>query len=117
MSLTKELILAAGRSKPVSKTIAALGGEVLIKRLTAEQAEDYYESVQGPPDAKGERAFVSKSSRAKLIALCVVGEDGAPLFIAEEANALDAPVVQEIFEACQEVNGLNKTAVEDAKKD
>lgn len=112
--LSKDDILSR-LSKPVETEIKALGGAVLIKKLSAAEAEGYFDSVQVEKDGKAE--FVTKDSRAKLIALCVVDETKAPLFTVQEASALDNDVVKELFEACQLHNGMTKEAVENAKKD
>lgn len=115
--LTKDEILARARSKPVTKTLAAFdGGEILIRKMSAAQAEEYFESVQ-VTGADGKREFVNKASRSKLVALCVVDENGAAVFNADDLNAFDNDVLAEMFTACQEVNGLNKDALVDAKKD
>jgi hypothetical protein len=115
--LTKDEILARAKSAPVAKTIAALGGgEVLVRKMSAAQAETYFDSVQ-ITNADGKREYVNKESRQKLIALCVVDEGGAPAFAVDELSALDNDVIAGLFVACQEVNGMNEKALVDAKKD
>lgn len=115
--MNKADILSRGRRAAEPVQIAALGGDtVLFKRLSARQAEAYYESVQ-EKNEKGEPVFVSKGSRAKLIAVTVVDEAGEPLLTVEDVDALDNEVVTELFKEAQRVNGLNKDSLDEAKKD
>lgn len=107
--------LIARLSKPVETEIKILGGAVLIKKLSAAEAEDYFASVQVEKDGKSE--FVTKDSRAKLVALCLVDENKRPEYTTQEVSAMDNDVVRELFEACQKINGMAKEAVDDAKKD
>ncbi len=124
-TLSKAALLEKALSKPVARAIKALGGgSVLIKKLSAGQAEDYFFSVQAKPEAKAEgeavteSAPVRKSMRGKLLQLCLVTEDGAPMFpTVDEVDAMDNDVIAELFEVCQAVNGFTKEAADEAKKD
>lgn len=123
-TLNKAALLEKALSKPVTRTIAALGGDVLIKKMSAAQAEDYFFSVQAggveKPAAEGEIAqpVNRKSMRGKLIQACLVDDAGAPMFATvDEVDALDNDVIAELFEVCQIANGFTKRAADDVKKD
>lgn len=124
-TLSKAALLEKALSKPVTREIKALGGDsVLIKKMSAAQAEDYFFSVQGAeakPAAEGEveAAKVNrKSMRGKLIQACLVDDAGAPMFATvDEVDALDNDVIAELFEVCQVANGFTKQAADDVKKD
>jgi hypothetical protein len=122
-TLSKTALLEKALSKPVTREIKALGGDsVLIKKMSAAQAEDYFFSVQGgeAKPAEGEAAGTvnRKSMRGKLIQACIVDETGAPMFATvDEADGLDNDVVAELFELCQVANGFTKQAADDVKKD
>lgn len=125
-ALTKAALLEKALSKPVAREVKTLGGEsVLIKKMSAAQAEDYFFSVQGgeakpATDGEGEPAGTvnRKSMRGKLIQACLVDETGAPMFATvDEVDALDNDVIAELFEICQTANGFTKQAADEVKKD
>lgn len=121
-ALTKAALLEKALSKPVARDCKTLGGAVLIKKMSAAQAEDYFFSVQGgeAKPAEGEPAGTvnRKSMRGKLIQACIVDETGAPMFATvDEVDGLDNDVVAELFELCQVANGFTKQAADDVKKD
>lgn len=121
-ALTKAALLEKALSKPVAREVKTLGGEVLVKKMSAAQAEDYFFSVQSgeakPTDGEPAGTVNRKSMRGKLIQACIVDETGAPMFATvDEADALDNDVVAELFEICQTANGFTKQAADDVKKD
>jgi hypothetical protein len=58
--------------------------------------------------------------RARLVAMCMIGEDGARLYtddqISELSDEVPASVIAKLFEAAQKLNGLDAAAVEIAAK-
>src|SRR5580765_691528 len=58
--------------------------------------------------------------RARLVAMCLVDENGARVYTDEQvrecSDELPAGVLAKLFAAAQKLNGLEATAVEDAAK-
>lgn len=68
----------------------------------------------------GKRSVDALYLRARLVALCLIGEDGARLYADDEvhqlSDAVPAAVLGRLFTAAQKLNGLDTDAVEDAGK-
>lgn len=68
----------------------------------------------------GKRSVDPLYLRARLVALCLVGEDNVRLYADEEVHQLSdnvpASVIGKLFAAAQTLNGLDSTGAEDALK-
>jgi hypothetical protein len=71
-------------------------------------------------DENGKRVVDTLYLRARLVALCLVDDDGRRLFNDEEitqlSDELPASVVNTLFAAAQKLNGLDAGAAEEAEK-
>ena len=93
--------------------IEAFGGIVYIKSITAAERERWMKSVK-----KGESVEV-REMRVKLVALALCSSDGANLFTATDIPKLNEKpdlIIQALFDAICECNGLNEDAVDNAEK-
>ena len=81
---------------------------------------DSFEIAAFKVDESGNRVVDPKNLRARLVALCLIGEDGARLYRDDEIEVLNgevpAGIIGKLFTAAQKLNGLEATAVEDAEK-
>jgi hypothetical protein len=110
MTLTREQILGAidlRASTYTTHPVPEWGGDVLIRRLSAGDAER--SGLTG--DQK------SPELVAQVITLSLVDEDGNLLFTQEDVTALakvDVGVAAQVFAACVKVNGLSSEALDEA---
>lgn len=115
--LSKKDILSIGSKKPEKKFLSGgdLEGEfVFVKHLSARERYAWEASAVNDEN-KVDKLLLADAS-INLVAMCVCDENGVPLFSSEEIAGLDADLVSELREFCQEVNGLKARAVEQAGK-
>ena len=81
---------------------------------------DKFEVSAFKDDADGKRIVDPLYLRARLVALCLVGEDNVRLYADDEIHMLSdnasASVIGKLFAAAQTLNALDGAAVEDAAK-
>jgi hypothetical protein len=81
---------------------------------------DKFEVSAFKEDQDGKRSVNPLYLRARLVALCLVGEDNVRLYADDEIHMLSdnaaASVIGKLFAAAQALNALDGTAVEDAAK-
>lgn len=113
--ISKKDIASMGTKKPEKKIISGLDDNfVFIKHLSARQRYAWEASAVND-DNKVDRLLLADAS-INLVAMCVCDENGTPIFSTEEVAELDADLVSELREFCQEVNGLKAKAAEQAGK-
>lgn len=88
--------------------------EVRIRSLTGTERDEYEESLLSQRNGKAKA--VLRNYRAKLVALCAVDENGAPLF--EKADVLrlgntNAAALDRLYAACERLSGLTEEDVEE----
>lgn len=113
MPLNKELILQAADLPRETVNVPEWGGEVLVRGLTARERDMFEQSLN--VDGKTNIANI----RARLCVLCMVDEAGNRLFSDDDAGALSTKsgaALNRVFEVAQRINGMGKTAAEDAEK-
>jgi hypothetical protein len=97
------------------------GATVRVRGLTA-AGRDRFEAtylVRLGPDGKPLAGFMPDSFRAPLVALCAVDGDGNPLFRESDITALaecDGRVIDRLYQVAARLSGMEREAVEDAKK-
>ena len=81
---------------------------------------DKFEVSAFKDDKDGKRIVDPLYLRARLVALCLVGEDNVRLYADDEIHMLSdnasASVIGKLFAAAQTLNALDGAAVEDAAK-
>jgi len=92
MLLTRDEILSADDLRSERVQVPEWGGEVIVREMTGSQRDEWEGSVvrRVDDDEHGEPKVIidSVNMRAKLVALCVVGEDDKPLFTLDDVEAL-----------------------------
>lgn len=114
--LTKDQILAAHDLETKVVDVPAWGGSVTVSELSANSRAAWEELAF---DDDGKPLLNGDSWTAKLVAACMVDSDGNRLFSDEDAAALGKKsdvALKAVYKAAAELNGLGKTAKEDAEK-
>ncbi len=112
MILSRDQILAAHDIATETVSVPEWGGEVIVRGMTGTDRDAFEASVVNMRD--GTAAVDMRNVRAKLVASCVVGEDGARLFTDDDVLALGAKSAQalgRVFEVAQRLSGLTKEDV------
>lgn len=117
--LNKDQILAADDIKYKIVEVPEWGGEVRVKGLTGTERDEFEaKSIQ---TKNGQRKENLENFRARLVALCVVDEDGRRLFVSPfdvaQLGRKSVAALQRVFNACQELNALTDEDVEDLTED
>lgn len=113
MALTKAGILAASDITTETVKVPEWGGDVLVRGLTGSQRDAYEEGCYVGQGKDRRTSF--KNLRARLVALCVVDEQGARVFDDADAAALgdkSAAALDRIFDVAQRLSGLTAKDVE-----
>lgn len=115
--LTRAEILKVTDLQTDVVSIPEWGGDVLVRGLTGKERDQFESSIV---EMKGKVQSVNLANvRAKLVSLCVVGEDGERLFgdsDAEELGKKSARALQRIFEVAQKLSGLSGEDIEELTK-
>ncbi len=114
--LTQQDIIAVNDIVMERVNVPEWGGEVFIKSLTARQRDAFEASVthQG-----GKQRTNLRDLRARLVAICMVDENGNRLFGDNQIPALSAKcgkALDRLFEACQTLNKMSDGDVSDLEK-
>lgn len=116
MILNREQIAAAQDLKHEDVPVPEWGGDVRVRVMTGVEREAFGASLIGPngkPDMK--------NYKLGLVATCMVGEDGRPLFGLDEVQFLgekSAVALERVFDVAQRLNGVGdaaKAAIEAAE--
>jgi hypothetical protein len=102
-------------------------GTVLLRVMSGAERDAYEASITGSTapsrgrDA-GPRKLNLSNIRARLVAMCLIGEDGENLFDwrsasdVRELGELDANGLNLVFQECQKINGLTDEDVKELTK-
>ncbi|WP_119728335.1 hypothetical protein [Thermomonospora amylolytica] len=112
--LTKDQILAADDLTTEDVEVPEWGGTVRVRTLTGAERDRFEESMA---QTRGKSVKTNLANlRARLVALCVVDEDGKRLFSDSEAAALgrkSAAALDRVFEAARKLNRMTEEDVEE----
>lgn len=115
--LSRDQITAADDLVYEDVPVPEWGGEVRVVGMTGTARNGYQSSlVQIGPDGKP-RGVNLDNQTAKLLARCLVDEDGKPLFSLKDISALGAKngaVLERLSKVAKRLSGLQDGAVEDA---
>jgi hypothetical protein len=114
--------LAAARAANASKTIdldvPEWGGRVRLRTMTGTERDAYEAEIVGTRGGKDRRLNLA-NMRARLVARCMLGDDGQPLFNyrnpadIDELGSMDAAGLDRVFSECQHINGLTERDIEE----
>lgn len=114
MTLSKDQILAADDLRVEEVDVPEWGGTVRVRSLTGTERDAYEASIvqiQG-----NSRRLRMENARAKLVALCLVDEDGGRLFSDQEIGTLGSKsgkVLDRLFDVASKLSGLSNDDVEE----
>lgn len=113
--LSKEDILRVDDRKVEEVHVPEWGGSVLVRSLSGRERDEFEASTM---ESKGGKTSQNlENFRAKLVALCVVDENGERLFQTRHEVAMlgtkSVAALQRIFNKCQELNGFSEEDVEE----
>ncbi len=111
--LTKDQILQADDMPTEIVPVPEWDGEVKVRTVTAQEKDAWEESLQ---KGKGRNIKLDLANvRAKLVALCVVDDDGNRVFSDGDVLALGrkgAKAISRIYAAASELNGISDEDLE-----
>lgn len=113
---TRDAFLASASRKYSELRLA--GGIIRLREMTGEERDEW--EASNVETKKGQQKLNATNFRARLIQRCVVNEDNELMFAKidiPQIGKLGASVVQEIFMACTELNGITKEDVEEQAGD
>lgn len=113
--LSKDEILKANDLKTEEVAVPEWGGEVLVRTMTGEE-RDKFEADSVTFNKKGEAKQNFANTRARLVALVCVNEEGEPLFSGYDIPDLgrkSAVALDRVFEKAQEMNGFTPKDIEE----
>lgn len=110
--LTRDQILAAQDRKFEDVDVPEWGGKVRVGTMTGAQRDAFEASlvVNGKADVS--------NARAKLVAVCLVNEKGAPLFSAADIDALgqkSSAALTRVADVARRLNRIGEDELEAAK--
>lgn len=115
--LTAEEILKADDSPRELVEVPEWGGAVYVRTISGAERDQYETEGISLKTGKLQREAV-ETTRARLVALCAVGEDGKRLFNPSDVMGLarkSARALDRVFEAAARLNGIRKEDVEELR--
>lgn len=115
-ALTREQIVSAQDIVTESVDVPEWGGHVLIRSLTARKRDAFEASVALQ---NGKQRMNWRDMRARLVALCLVDENGNRLFGDNDIATLSGKsgkALDRLFDACQKLNKMSDDDVADLEK-
>jgi hypothetical protein len=109
--LTKEQILAQNDLRTEQVEVPEWGGSVTVRAMTSRERDAYEASM-----VEGDKYV---NVRARLVASCLVDENGERMFSDEDAEALGnkgASAMNRIFNVVTRINGFSDSDLEDLEK-
>jgi hypothetical protein len=115
--LTKEQIIGFDDLKSQVVEVPEWGGSVIIRRMSGVERDSYEADIY---DSKGGTIVLKRENfRAKLVARCLVGENGERLFSDGEIAVLgkkSAAALDRCFAIAQKINGMTKEEQDNIEK-
>ena len=115
--LSKEDILCKDDLKYEIVDCPEWGGKVRLKTMTGLERDNFESSLfEGKT---GSEKMNYKNLRAKLLALCIVDEEGKRLFVDREVDALgnkSAKVLDKLYDVARKLNAIGEKEVEELTK-
>jgi hypothetical protein len=112
--LNRDQILDYDDLKTVDVEVPEWGGSVRLRMLTAKERDAFEASTV---ETRGNKMKQNLANiRARLVALCIVDEDGKRVFDSGDVSRLgekSAAALQRLFMKCNELNGLSDEDVEE----
>lgn len=117
--LGRQDILGASDVRTVTVPVPEWGGDVLVRALNGRERDQFDESMVTETAGKRgrkERRVRMQNARARLVAMCVVDEDGKRVFSTDDVAALgekSAAALQRVFDVASSLAGLSNDDLEE----
>lgn len=114
MLLTRDAILAAQDLKTEDVPVEEWGGTVRVRMLTGAERDAFGASLLDPKTGKPNM----RDYMTKLLARCIVGEDGQALFAPDEVALLGAKsstALQRVYAVAERLNSMSAASAEAAE--
>jgi hypothetical protein len=120
--LNKDQILKADDLPTEIVPVPEWEGEVLVRGLNGTERDEFEASTITMRGPQGRQQAVPDTAniRAKLVARCVIEDDGTPMFTQQDVHALgqkSSAALDRIFEAAARLSGISKDDLEELGKD
>jgi len=116
--LGRDAILKADDLPTEDVDVPEWGGTVRVRGLTGTGRDEYWASMT--VQRGSQQVIDSANATAKLVARCVVGEDGEPLFTQQDVSALgqrSGSALNRVFEVATRLSGISEADMAEAGKD
>lgn len=117
--LTRDQILSVDDRTYATVAVPEWGGSVKLRTLTGKERDRFEASLQA--DSKGSKKKNMENFRARLVALCAVGDDNRPMFTNSQDVIMlgdrSVAALQRLFNKCNEMNGLTDEDIEELTED
>ena len=116
-ALTRDEILGADDLKTESVKVPEWGGTVMVRELTGAERDAWEASVV---KTNGTKVTIdSQNMRAKLAALCIVGDDGKRVFTEKDTiklGAKSATALDRVTDVARRLSRIGEDELEDLGK-
>jgi len=116
-TLTRDEILGADDLKTESVKVPEWGGTVMVRELTGAERDAWEASVV---KTNGTKVTIdSQNMRAKLAALCIVGDDGKRVFTEKDTiklGAKSATALDRVTDVARRLSRIGEDELEDLGK-
>lgn len=119
MHLSRDDILKAADNEAEEVNVPEWGGTVLVRGMTGKE-RDAFEVSLAQPGRGGRREWNTVNVRAKVIARCVVDDDGNRLFTDADVAELgekSGAAVDRVYEVAARLSGLSDEDQEEMTRD
>lgn len=115
--LTGEQILAADDRPIETVAVPEWGGDVRVRGVNGRGRDEYFASMTVQRGTQ--RVMDTENATAKLVARCIVGEEGEPMFTQSDVHALgekSGVALDRVFTVAQRLSGLSEQDMEELGK-
>jgi len=119
MRLSRDDILKAADNDPEEVEVPEWGGTVLVRGMTGRE-RDAFEVSMMTPGRGGKRVLDPANVRAKLVARCVVDDDGGRVFTdadVAELGGKSAAAIDRVYAVAARLSGMSGEDQEDLTRD
>lgn len=119
MRLSRDDILKAADNDPEEVDVPEWGGSVLVRGMTGRERDAFEVSLM-TPGRGGRREVNTANVRAKLVARCVVDDDGGRLFTdadVAELGGKSAAAVDRVYAVAARLSGMGGDDQEELTRD
>jgi hypothetical protein len=120
--LNRDQILKADDLPTELVSVSEWGGDVLVRGLNGTERDEFEASTITMRGPMGKQQAVPDTAniRAKLVARCIIEDDGTPMFTQNDVHELgkkSSAALDRVFEVASRLSGISKDDLEELGKD